>query len=127
MIDRMLKWVDWTGDRLGDLADLLAGALGTYLQQWLRFLWLGVIALIAGSLLGDPFRITGIVLGVVFIADYSVAILMEFVDYKEALVAVYVWIWWPFRNQVPSSPVGGGELPITSKADARAALLEVVR
>ena len=87
----------------------------------------GLIALMAGALLGDPFRITGIVLGVAFIADFSIAILTEFVDYKEALVWVYVLVWWPLRHQVPSSPVGGGELPMTSKAEARAALLEVVR
>ena len=127
MSKKMLGWIERTGDRMGDLSDLVASAMGTYLRQWLRFFWYGVIALLAGALLDDPFRITGIVLGVVFVADFSIAIMTEFVDYKEALVWVYVWVWWPFRNQVPSSPVGSGELPTSSRADARAVLMELVK
>ena len=40
MTNKYLEWIDRTGDRMGDLADLVASALGTYLRQWLRFLWL---------------------------------------------------------------------------------------
>jgi len=131
MIDK-IKWssrLKRASDGLASASDLVAGAFGTYLRQWLRFFWYGLIGLLAGAALPDrdPLRTAGIVLGVSFIAEFSVAIFAEFYDYKSALVALYVFCWWPWRHQVPSSPIGGGDLPVDSRASAREALLEKVR
>lgn len=124
---KLLGWLDRTGDRMGNASDLLASALGTYLSHWLRFMWYGLIGLMAGAVLGDPLRIAGVVLGVVFVAEFSIALMTEFVDYKEVLVYVYVWAWWPWRNKFRSSPITNNDLPLDSKDMARMTLLMEVK
>lgn len=122
--DKLLHFVNRTGEVLGNASDIAAGALGTYLRQWLRFFWYGVIALMAGVLVGDPYRITGIVLGVSFVAEFSIAIATEFIDWRELLVAVAVSIWWPWRHYPNAADVLGEGIPTTSKAEARQFLME---
>ena len=113
---------------LAGASDLVASAFGTYLRQWLRFFWYGVVGLCAGALLDDPYRIAGIVLGVAFVAEFSLALATEFIDWKEALVWAWVICWWPFRHQVGNaSPIGGGAVPTDSRRAAAEWLREKVK
>jgi len=128
------KWLDRinrAGDRLGGASDLVASALGTYLRQWLRLFWYGVIALLAGQVvdmqgmgpLVNLYQMAGYALAVAFVAEFSIAIATEFFDYREVLVAVAVWFWWPWRNHPNVSNVLGDGVPTSSKGDAKRFLM----
>lgn len=126
-MNNKLSWLERTGDRLGNWADALADALGAYLVGMLRLTWYGLLGLMAGVAIGDPFRTAGIVLGVAVMAELSIAAFVAFVDVKSIMVGLYILVWWPLRYRVGfQSPVGKLELP-NDRTEARLVLLETVR
>jgi hypothetical protein len=127
MKTKLLHWIDRAGDSLGALADASAAALGTWWRSWLRLFAYGMAGVLAGAVVGDPYRIGGIVLGCSAAVELGIALLTWFVDPREILAILAIEFWWPYRYQSWAIDILAPGLPLDDKEAARAALLEAVR
>jgi hypothetical protein len=125
--DNFLSWIDRAGDRLAGLSDAAAAALGTWWRSWLRLFAYAMAGLVAGAVVGDPYRIGGIVLGCAVIVELGIALLNWFVDPREILVKLAIEFWWQFRHQEWAVDVLAKGLPLDDKDRAREMLWEKVK
>jgi len=131
MDKKMLHWIDRAGDRMGALADLAAGALGTYWRMWMRLFAYAMAGLLAGIAVGDPYRTMTTVLICSVVVEFGIALMTYFVDTKAVIATFYILVIWPLRDNPRALEIHrtlfSAELDTTDREAARAALLESVR